>query len=402
MSSPWSRREFLGGAAAFAGLGASFGVSPLLAGAANGPPSALRRGFNLPDQAPQRPGAAADPQTLAQLRRLGMTHIRLPIFAEAFLSEYSGPATRGAALDDLDRILALLLKLDYAVTVDLHPGRLFDKLQRTDPQAARSALSAGWRGLAARLRRWPAKSVFAELLNEPSFDDDFWRPLAEELAGEIRTILPETTLIVGPAPFQRIEPLARWKPLADRNIVYAAHFYDPMIFTHQGLTWDKSSPYAQLAGVPFPLAKNDPVLKSMRVAARARGEDKVARLLGAAAQHAWTPETISAQFAPLAAWSARHDAPVVINEFGVLRFKAPRAGRLLWLSAVRSAAETHGFGWAHWDYSGGFGLLDESGQIDEGVIAALLPGEARAPRRALKKQSGASAAQRRESPANRR
>ncbi len=366
------RRKFLSGLAAAGGFSTARAAGNESRPGAGIPP-ALRRGFNLPDQAPRRDGKAADPATLAALRRRGMTHIRLPLVAEAALPYFSGPAARGAALDDLERSLGRLLKLDYAVTVDLHPDGPLHDLLRSDPDEAQRALRAGWRGLAARLERWPAPRIFAELLNEADIGDDVWRPFAEDLAGEARALLPRTTLVVGPAPFQRAEQLARWRPFADRNVLYAVHFYTPMIFTHQGLDWDASSPYSHLEGVPFPSAERVPVLARLRAEALARGDRPAARALEETARTAWTPAAISAQFSALAAWSASHAVPVIVNEFGVLRFKAPRAGRLAWLAAVRAAAEANGFGWAHWDYAGGFGLLDEQGRIDAGVMSALLP-----------------------------
>ncbi|HUZ66474.1 MAG TPA: endoglucanase, partial [Beijerinckiaceae bacterium] len=78
-------------------------------------------------------------------------------------------------------------------------------------------------------------------------------------------------------------------------------------------------------------------------------------------------------FAPLAAWSRVHSVPVVLNEFGVLRFKTTPRDRAAWIEAVRRQAERHGFGWAHWEYGNGFGLLDENGRLDRQIVDALLP-----------------------------
>ncbi len=97
------RRKLLTGLAASGAFGACARAGEEKYRPGAGMPPALRRGFNLPDQAPRREGKAADPAMLAALRRRGMTHIRLPLVAEAALPYFSGPATRGAALDDLER-----------------------------------------------------------------------------------------------------------------------------------------------------------------------------------------------------------------------------------------------------------------------------------------------------------
>jgi len=92
----------------------------------------------------------------------------------------------------------------------------------------------------------------------------------------------------------------------------------------------------------------------------------------------FNPPTIEQQFAELAAWSRAHGASVILNEFGVLRFKSPRPSRLEWLRDVRETAEANRFGWAHWDYREGFGLLDGSGRPDVELIDQLLPSQRRA------------------------
>ena len=366
MPSVVDRRQLLSGIAACVGAPARAGLWREL-------PDFLRRGFNLPDQIPRRADRNAPRAALRRMRGLGMTHIRAPVVAEAVLPGFAGAATRGAALDDMERNLESWLGLDFAVSVDMHPGKDFSALLRTDRSQAQACLRQGWRDVAARLARWPASRVLAEPLNEPATDDILWRPFVEDLCGELRALLPATTLIVGPAPYQRLEALTRWRPFADANVVYAVHFYDPLAFTHQGENWDDSSPYTGLGGVPFPLTAENAIVTRLVEAARARGDSAGLEELRLAAQQNWTPARIAAQFAALASWRSEHGVSIIVNEFGALRFRAPRADRLAWLTAVRIAAEAENFGWAHWSYDGGFGLLDEKGGFDEGVIRALLP-----------------------------
>ncbi|HLW93503.1 MAG TPA: cellulase family glycosylhydrolase [Roseiarcus sp.] len=335
----------------------------------------LARGFNLPDQAPLNPDKRPDRLTLRWLRERGMTHVRLPFDGEAAMSRFSGKTTIDAALGDLDRALDLVLGLDFAATVDMHPGAGFAALARADAGAAIDSLRQAWRVLAERIGKRPPNRVFAEPLNEPPLADATWRAAAESLVAELRGALPDTTFIVGPAPFQRVEALAAWRPFVDVNVAYAFHYYDPMVFTHQGLTWDASDPIARLADVPFPSELDDPRMRRVIDALRARGDRPLVDEVERAYAAPWTKATIERQFAPLAAWSKAHAAAVVLNEFGVLRFKAPRSSRLEWLRDVREVAEASGFGWAHWDYREGFGLLNESGQPDAALIDALLPPE---------------------------
>ena len=71
--------------------------------------------------------------------------------------------------------------------------------------------------------------------------------------------------------------------------------------------------------------------------------------------------------------AARHGRPVIVNEFGVLKWGADAASRLRWLSAVREAAEARCIGWTHWDLQDGFGLLAEDLEPDGAALDALLP-----------------------------
>jgi endoglucanase len=335
-------------------------------------PQALRRGFNLPDQVPLRADQQPDVSTLKTLHRMGMTHIRLPVGAEYLLASFSGPATISSATDDLSRALDMLLGIGYSISVDMHPDADFQNLYRRDVRVAQGALLADWPILAKHLSRWPADRICVELLNEPPTTDDVWRPLSEKLAMAVRAQLPKNIVIVGPAPYQRHENLASWKPFADPNVVYAFHYYDPMAFTHQYAVWDKGSAWARISGVPFPTEPGDPTLRHLAAEAGRRGDQEVERILKETAGVAWSAAAIKTQFEGVAAWSETHGAPVIVNEFGVLRWKAKRPDRLAWLAAVCAAAEQCGFGWAHWDYSGAFGLVNEDRSLDRGVVQSLL------------------------------
>ncbi|QGM99094.1 glycoside hydrolase family 5 protein [Methylocystis parvus] len=370
MAATFTRREALLGLSA-ASLAPAWAGDALRKGAI---PHALRSGFNLPDQVPLRADQLPDASTLKTLRQMGLTHIRLPVVTEYLLPSFSGPATISSAMDDLSRALEMLLSMDYSVSVDMHPDSDFQNLYRRDAKAAHGALLANWPVLARHLSRWPDDRIWVELLNEPPTTDDDWRPFSEKLANVVRSQLPKNGIIVGPAPYQRHENLASWIPFADRNIVYAFHYYDPMAFTHQNAVWDKGSAWARMSDIPFPTEAGDATLLRLATEAGRRGDQEVERILKETAAVAWTAASIEAQLAGLAAWSETHGAPVIVNEFGVLRWKAKRADRRAWIAAVRAAAERHGFGWAHWDYSTSFGLLNDDRTIDRGVVQALLGG----------------------------
>lgn len=354
-----------------AALAATLSPAPASGGVAADRVAALARGFNLPDMVPaiaRRPNLIA---LLDGLRRDGFTHVRLPLRSDNVMPRFAGPAVIGEALDDLDAALDLLLGRGYAVSVDMHGGPGLAGLYRRDPGAALASLTEGWAAVARRILARPASRVFAELLNEPPTTDALWRADAASLMASVRQMLPDTTLLVGAAPFERVDALTAWQPLADRNIVYACHYYDPMAFTHQGASWDIAGSYRFFAALPFPARLSDPTVQGMLAKLRRDGRVDVARALEAALAEPWTVEAVESRFATVGAWSRRHGVPVVLNEFGVLRDRAPRADRLFWIATVRRAAEANGIGWTCWDFDQGFALVVD-GRPDPGVIDALL------------------------------
>jgi endoglucanase len=167
--------------------------------------------------------------------------------------------------------------------------------------------------------------------------------------------------------WQRPDSLPGFRPLSDLNVVYAVHFYDPMVFTHQG-HWDAKDPLHDISGLPYPLRAGDPDVERLRLQLADGGKAKALAMLNEAVPD----ERIDKWLEPAVAWQQQFSRPIIINEFGVLKAGAPRESRLRWLSSVVSFAERHCWGWTHWELSQGFGLLDRSGQIDSGALKALL------------------------------
>jgi endoglucanase len=186
--------------------------------------------------------------------------------------------------------------------------------------------------------------------------------------------VPDHTIIYGSANFQRIDALADVVPLSDLNVVYATHFYDPMVFTHQGQDWS-DDPLRYIERLPFPARLSDPAVVTLLDRLIATGRGAAASMLKTELRKPWTEERVAAQVALAGPWITRHRRPVIINEFGALADKAPAADRARWLRTVRRAAEAHCIGWAHWDYADGFGFVHRTGDRevpDEQILKALL------------------------------
>jgi endoglucanase len=233
-------------------------------------------------------------------------------------------------------------------------------------------MKQAWTDMARLIRSWPADRIFAELLNEPDLKAARWQGEVEELAGSVRRLLPDTTLIVGPVNWQRADSLAAFRPLADLNIVYAIHFYDPMVFTHQG-HWDAQDPLHSVGGLPYPVRADDPEVQAIRRQLLNERSGAALDMLNKAIAASAASSGIDKWLEPAAAWQHRFARPIIINEFGVLKAAAPRDSRLRWLAAVTAYAREHCWGWTHWELAQGFGLVDDNtGMPDAGVLRALL------------------------------
>jgi endoglucanase len=335
----------------------------------------LARGFNLTGWLDADTARVPDETALSRLRARGFTHIRLPVQAELVSTRFSPSQRVSAQLRELDRALDVVLRLGYAVSIDLHPGDRFGQLWRDDADAAAREVEAIWRVIAQRTRGRPSGRVLFELLNEPPSGVG-WAERVRRLASVVRAIAPANPIIVGPDDSQRIEALERLTPLPDPNIVYAVHFYDPMAFTHQGADWNgPDDPLGALHDVPFPSRPDDPGVRALQQSLISKGRVAAAKDLQEQLSTPWTPEVIADAIARAGLWSRRTQRAVIVNEFGVLGWVAPARDRARWLLAVREAAERACLGWAHWEYADAFGFMrrDEGRETpDESVLQALI------------------------------
>lgn len=334
----------------------------------------LARGFSLTDRPGRLSTGTEGERRLAELHRLGMRHIRLPVLAEDVMPAYADETRIAETLAATDRALDRLDRLGYAVVVDLHPGARFGAAFPRDPTAGAAAIEAAWRRLAPLVTKARAHPVYAEVLNEPTADDATWQRIEAALVPKLRALMPTTTLIVSTGGPQRIEALLAATPVADPNTVYAIHYYDPFAFTHQGLASLGGSPIAALDRVPFPIRPQDPALPALADRLRAEGKAKAADYVLSIRDYHLDEADIARAFAAVAAWGTRHGREVVIGEFGVYRDAADPADRRRWLDAVARAAEAACLGWTHWESFEGFGFVDpRTGAFERDVLDALIP-----------------------------
>ncbi len=178
------------------------------------------------------------------LKQLGFKSLRLPVAFAYFESEHIPVEQLFTHIDNFVKQCNLY---GFKLIIDYHNGNLNNVNYSTET----SKLIYLWQTLTKRYAHVSHDDLFFELYNEPPhMDPQIWKDAAYNIATAIRKIDKERTLIIGASNYNSIYELSRFVRLADENVIYTFHFYEPFLFTHQGAEWivDQEA----TVGVPFP------------------------------------------------------------------------------------------------------------------------------------------------------
>jgi aryl-phospho-beta-D-glucosidase BglC (GH1 family) len=335
----------------------------------------LRRGINLShwfaqsrDYSAKHLRGHTTRGDLDLIRRLGFDHVRFTVDPAPLFDESRPSQLKGEHLRHLDVALHMLMASGVAVVFDLHPTDEFKLRLRADDRFV-SALADFWRSLARHLSRRDPERLFLELLNEPMVEDPRrWAFVQARLAAAVREGAPRHTIVATGPRWSAVSQLLLTEPLADGNVVYNFHFYEPHTFTHQGATWGADF-WPHLKNLPYPSSPErvSTLLSSI-------GNESARAALRDYGEESWDAARVEREVAAAAEWARRRGVALTCNEFGVYRRYAPPADRLRWIRDARTAFERHGIGWTMWDYAGDFAVAVRRGgraEPDTETAAAL-------------------------------
>lgn len=321
----------------------------------------LRHGINTgewfaqsSDYSPARLRSYTTLEDIDRIAKMGFDHIRISIDPTVFC--YSLPWSNCGSVLVLDEMVARALSRNVAVIIDLHPTPEYKRqLATSDDSVERCAQL--WSRIAEHFAPLDQDRVFFEVMNEPEAPDTYrWIGIQQLLMASIRRAAPVNTIIVAGSRYSDIENLIALPEFADRNLIFAFHYYSPHTFTHQGASWG-SAYWIGLHDVPFPGTGSS--------TAKAPTDQAQWQLLQYQLNH-WDPQRIAAEIQFAANWASRRRVPLLCDEFGVYRTFTKREDRVRWLSAVREALEKNNIGWTMWDYRGGFGVVEvKDGKVTE-------------------------------------
>lgn len=296
------------------------------------------------------------PKDLALIHSMGFDHIRISIDpGPLYPWLFSGKPT--PFLDQLDSAVHAALDNHLSVIIDIHPSDEFKAtLFQGDDGVQHFAML--WSALAAHFAPVDPDHIFFEILNEPEQQDPYrWMGVQATLAAAIRQAAPHNTIIATAAHYSGLPDLLQLEPLADPNVIYTFHDYEPFPFTHQGATWTSSDVRPE-RGIPYPSTPQN-------IAPKLEQEPTLSGqlFLDQYGWDQWDAARLDNYIGFAAKWGQFHHVPVYCGEFGVFRDYAPPASRVQWLHDMRVALESHHIGWAMWDYQANFGVVTKTNGV---------------------------------------
>lgn len=306
--------------------------------------------------------AYTTPADIEHIHKLGFDHVRIPV--DPIIFQCDGEWDSCERIVFLDQVIQQALANDLYVILDFHPNPQYTHQMLANGQASDKYLRL-WGQIAEHYAKIDSDRIVLEVMNEFSSPDlSSWFGLLLQSIDVIRRHAPNSTILVQGAGYSDIWDLVRLPRLADSNLIYDFHYYEPHIFTHQGATWGLDY-WLDVRDLPFP-ATDKGISEAM---SHTDSNENRWRLLQYRQDH-WDADRIASDVTFAAQWAHERNVPLICDEFGVYRNFSRPEDRERWLTAARTAFEKNHIGWTMWDYQGGFGVVfKENGSLrDDDVV----------------------------------
>jgi len=291
---------------------------------------------------------------LENIKSLGCDVIRLPINLHFMTSGAPDYVVDTMFYYYMDQVIEWTDDLGLKLILDNHT------IDGANAKTVEVPLMKIWPQIAQHFKDKPT-SVYYEILNEPNtFPIAEWARIQKAVLDSIRTIDSLHTVIVTGADWGGIYGLTKLVPLADTNLIYSFHFYDPFLFTHQAATWATPS-LVDLGNVPFPYD-----LARMPACPASLKGSWVESSLKTNYKTDGTAAKLKSTIDQAISYASTHNVKIFCGELGVYTAKSPDADRVEWYRTVTGYLKEKQVPWTMWDYQGGFGLFNkESNQTFE-------------------------------------
>ena len=300
-------------------------------------------------------------EDIRDIAGLGFDHVRVPV--DYILLEEEGGTPKEDGFSYLEQCRKWCETYGLRMLIDLHEcyGYSFDPLKKDmdrerffyDPVLQERFLNL-WRRIAERFAPYPDQVAF-EPLNEVVLQEvaDAWNKVASSWIRMMRTIVPDSWLVVGGVCYSSVMTLPLLDIPLDPKIVYNFHCYEPIIFTHQGAYWVENMPQDFRIGYPEKLEAYQEADRRVKLS------DDLSGAIFRKDIHGVGTDFFEAIFAPAVQKAEKDNAPLYCGEYGVIDLADSQAA-LRWLKDIHAVMNRYGIGRALWTYKEkDFGFVGE-------------------------------------------
>jgi aryl-phospho-beta-D-glucosidase BglC (GH1 family) len=292
-----------------------------------------------------------DKNDFALQKTWGFNHVRLPIDAYLFFDAQCDPIE--PRMKYLDNAVRFAGETGQLLVMDLHecPGHDFADATEvpvqklfTHPEFLEKTEKI-WACLAERFGEEP--HVLFEALNEPVAPAAaVWNTIKDRLCKTIRAYAPKRTIIVGSNMWSWPSTYGEMTPVESDSIIYNFHFYEPLLFTHQGAPWMK-----------------EPEILERRTYPADYGKGFTRKYGFILSPGVWDRSRMMREISLVSEFGRRHKVPVVCNEFGVYA-PVPMELQLHWLNDLLSVLREMDIGFSYWNYKNlDFGIISRGEKL---------------------------------------
>jgi endoglucanase len=326
------------------------------------------RGFNLLEKfivtSSNDPFRESD---FALIAELGFDFVRLPMSYWCWSDPKDWKKLDEKTLKEIDQAVELGKQYGIHVNLCFHraPGYSVDRSAREPfnlwlDEEAQQAFDYHWGHFAQRYKGIPNRNVSFDLVNEPAtLDPERLKPLTGEAYAKvvrrvvkaIRNVDPNRLIIADGLWWGR-DPVDE---LTDLNIAQSTRGYEPMQITHYLASWVDGADKWSLPTWPL-VPEPSTELRYLSDEMNQNYRNTLAKLNISEGME-WNRERIRLQM--IEPWKKMQakGVGVHVGEFGAFS-KTPHDVVLAWMHDLMGQWKAAGWGWAMWNFRGGFGILD--------------------------------------------
>jgi endoglucanase len=293
------------------------------------------------------PFSKFDKLDIQNIKSLGCDVIRLPIELHHFTNGAPDYVVDTLFYRYLDQVINWTESLQMNLIIDNHT------IEVATTKAVEAPLLKIWPQMAQHYKN-RSNLIIYEILNEPNamLASD-WAAIQIKVVNAIRAVDTKHTIMVSGADWGGIYGLTNLKKLADPNLIYSFHFYDPFLFTHQGAGWANPS-LVDLKNVPFPYdAARMPACPASLKGTWVEGS------LNTSYKTDGTVAKMKSTIDGVVNYATANGIKIYCGEFGVYNLNSADKDRVEWYKVVPAYLTQKKIPWTMWDYQGGFGLFNK-------------------------------------------